>query len=176
MLQMSCAPTPKTHDVHVLRTFEPNFSNVESGKTKQPWKVLISERQCKMNFRFLSRTVFMAYKWESPKVHLQSVKTSRSPPWQGWQSATAPHSLFSSCSSLFTLLSAFSEFSGHTHLLDILKIFPLPTPTPQTRFPPPPHSPPSATQNFFSELSPHLLQSAVGGEKVSPKVPFPLFF
>lgn len=28
-LQMPCAPTPKTHGVHVLRTFEPNFSNVE---------------------------------------------------------------------------------------------------------------------------------------------------
>lgn len=150
---MPCVPTPKTHGVHVLRTFEPNFSNVEfrTGRAKQPWKVLVSERQCKMNFTFLSRTVFTAYRWESPKVHLHSVKTSRSPPWRGWQPATAPHSLFSLCSSLFTLLRLFSEFSGHTHLLDTLKLCPLPTPTPPpTRFPPPTlHSAQHRTFFFF---------------------------
>lgn len=172
MMHRSSAPSSQT------------FPILEKKKktTKQPWKVLISERQWKTNFTVLSRTFFTAYKWvaQSP-IYSLSKLVAPHPGKADSLRLPAPHSFLSPHPSPFTLLSPLSEkFPGHTHLLDILKICPPPTTTPGHAFHP--HTPPSATHNFFLRIIPVSVtvcsdqRHSWGRGEAGQKVPFPLVF
>lgn len=74
-----------------------------------------------------------------PKSHLQSVKTSCSPPWQGWQPEAARPSLISLSPPLpvYSSQSTFWEVPWPHSLARHFKDLSSPHHDPRTRFPPP---------------------------------------